>query len=223
MRRIWFTTTTCGVLALASTLAAAPPVQSLRRGPPAFSPSAAVPLPAAAVPLPAAAAAAPAVAPRGVSQAAGDTARMTNGLSQAASSLSRVPPTVRPMPAAVGPIQRPLAPIVPSLPQPAAGGADAVQAAGRRTLDLRLQQADHLSEIAGQNGNDRLGDAAERMRNQAQEQFNAAGSRMEAMPFPPEQPQPGIVPMSTSVPVSQLPVAKPSWRSRVHFAWPFNR
>lgn len=214
MKRRWLSmAAACGLLALmASRSMAGPPGHGLRRAPQALSSPARLPVVAGAA------------APRGVSRAASDTARMTRGLSRASSSLSRVPSTSRSLPPGVPPQRRPFSKAVnPSATRPGQG-SDAVRTAAQKTLELRLRQADHLTEVADQNGNERLAEAADRMRVQAQQQFEAAIERLDGVPPQSDDRRPSDTESSSArLPAPGLSSAKPSWRDRIHFASPFSR
>jgi len=223
MRRTWFLPALiCGVATnvAAVVLGAGPPARSLRVTPRA--PSAAIPLPAAAVP----AAAAPRAAQHGLSKAAGDTARTTHGLSRASASLSRVPATARPNLSGIAPPGSLPGGEAPPL-DPSQRGHEVVRAAARNTLDQRLQQADHLDAIAKQNGNENLGATAERMRDQAQQQYDGALQRLDGT-APVDGFTPGTEPDPSALTAPRMPVPnatapKAAWRDRLHFARPFAR
>jgi hypothetical protein len=51
-----------------------------------------------------------------------------------------------------------------------------------RILQHRLNQADHLDGVAARNGNERLAENAERMRAQAQQQYNDRMQRLGVLP-----------------------------------------
>jgi hypothetical protein len=51
-----------------------------------------------------------------------------------------------------------------------------------RILQHRLGQADHLSDVAARNGNERLAENAERMRLQAQQQYTERMQRLGVQP-----------------------------------------
>jgi hypothetical protein len=213
-----------GLMMLAqSYVAAAPPAHLFKHGP-ATTPIATPSLPPTAAPAAAAAASPPAAATHGLSQAASKTARTTNGYSRASGSLSRVPPgAAAKIPGTV--------PTAPTVNRTATGHAlqsfDAVQAAAQQTLDNRLRQADHLSEIAKQNGNPQLAETADRLRVEARQQYDAAVARIQshatttdADTVPAQPPADSTMP---HVPASVPPAARTGWRDRFHFATPFRR
>lgn len=233
MRRTYFLLlTACGAMVASQTCVfAGPPAHSLRAS--ARAPAAASG-PSVALPPAAGGAAANSAASRGISQRAGDTARMTNGFSRAAAGMSRAAGNVRPPQPGALPPQAFAPGGVPAVAQQPLHGSEAVRAAAQHTFDQRLLQADHLDAIADQNGNEKLREAAQRMRDQAQQQFDAANQRIDAMPgaATDDSEGTGITQASAAEPSTSAaalpsfpapPVAKPSWRERIHFAWPFNR
>ncbi len=99
-------------------------------------------------------------------------------------------------------------------------GSDALRAANEKTRELRLRQADHLTEVANQNSNERLGQTADRLRDHAQQQYETAVIRAQAAPISEtEQPELGTAPATARMPATPAR----SWRDRIHFARPFGR
>lgn len=129
-----------------------------------------------------------AVGPR----AYGKVARSTRGMSSAGSSLSRAANGLNrnalaaPQAAATGVSRQPHSRVtrLPDTGTPPAGTPLASQPAANaeRILQHRLNQADHLDGVAARNGNERLAENAERMRAQAQQQYNDRMQRLGGLP-----------------------------------------
>ena len=127
----------------------------------------------------------------------GKIARSTRGMSSAGSSLSRAANSLNrnavavPQAATAGVSRQPRARVtrLPDTGTPPAGTPLASQPAANaeRIFQHRLNQADHLDGVAARNGNERLTENAERMRAQAQQQYN---DRMQRLGGLPDSPRP---------------------------------
>gem|GEM_PF-6893122 len=62
----------------------------------------------------------------------------------------------------------------------ASAGTERQRLNENRKLDHRLNQADHLSQISERNGNQHLGENADRMRQQAQQHFDSRNQRIDS-------------------------------------------
>jgi hypothetical protein len=240
MRRIGFLSVVTASFVVAPSVDAAPPGRSLHaRGP---SPNAGVAGAAAA-----SAAAAPQLPAAAASRTAADAAKIGRGLPQAAASMSRSAPAQRGNLVPGGRFAAPSGSTAPGVPPAGVAhgvrGAEAVRIAAQQTYEHRLQQATHLEQIAQQNGNEQLTETARRMREQAQQQYDAALERVERMPgAPTTEPVPtepvegtpapettsaeqGSATTGTIDPAARLPQpqAAPRWRDRFRFASPFGK
>jgi hypothetical protein len=99
-----------------------------------------------------------------------------------------------------------------------------------RNLEQRFSQAEHLRGISERNGNERLLDAADRMEQHGQEQFerrsdkiNSAYSDLE-IPPPPSDGARGTSPSGSFSPTtSPTTTKKAKWTDRFTGWWPFGR
>jgi hypothetical protein len=124
-------------------------------------------------------AAAKGTASSGVSRAVGHDTGASKGIIRSGSSLGR---------AGQG-LQRSSAAMTPTpATSPETGGDDQANGNPQRILDQRLNQAEHLREIAARNGNDHLLNTADRMASNATTNFDRQQQRLTGVPIAPTTP-----------------------------------